>query len=199
MNSFEALSAEKLNANRIELCKSLNLDGLTPDIIEVKKSLDLLSIPLKVMIRCRPGNFIYNNSEVEKMLEDIKLIKKIGVKEIVFGALTKEKKIDIDLINKIVQKSIPMKTTFHKAIDKTENISNELEKLYGIHAIKSILTSGGEKTAVEGSKKIKELIKKHGKRFNFIVAGSVKKDNLIKIHEKIRANEYHGRDIIGTL
>ena len=59
-NYKEAISAEKLGANRIELCSSLNQDGLTPDKKSIKLLLTKLSTPLKIMIRPRQGNFIYS-------------------------------------------------------------------------------------------------------------------------------------------
>ena len=63
-NYKEAILAEQLGANRIELCSSLNQDGLTPDKKSIKLLLTKLSIPLKIMIRPRPGNFIYNEKGI---------------------------------------------------------------------------------------------------------------------------------------
>ena len=83
------MRAQKKGADRIELCKNLDEGGLTPNILDIKKAFDLLTIPLKVMIRCRPGNFLYNKKEIEKMLEDIQKVKALGIKEIVFGVIDK--------------------------------------------------------------------------------------------------------------
>ena len=44
--SYEyAMKAEKAGADRIELCKDLHLDGLTPDYETAKKTIDSLNIP----------------------------------------------------------------------------------------------------------------------------------------------------------
>jgi copper homeostasis protein len=198
-NAAEAISAQKLNADRIELCKSLELDGLTPNYVEIEKSLNFLSIPLKVMIRCRPGNFYYDDNDISKMIKQINLVKKLGVKEIVTGMLTRKNNIDITSVKKVADTAYPMKITFHKAIDKTDNIIQEMEKLIDIDPITSILTSGGEKNAIQGSLKIKELIKKYQGRFKIIAAGSINEINFKDVHLKIAAEEYHGRKIVGTL
>ena len=43
--SYEhALMAEKAGADRIELCKDLHLDGLTPDYESAKKTIDSLEL-----------------------------------------------------------------------------------------------------------------------------------------------------------
>lgn len=49
----------------------------------------LVSVPVYVLIRPRPGNFNYNSYEVDQMLEDIKISKEIGADGLVFGALNK--------------------------------------------------------------------------------------------------------------
>ena len=60
----EAILAEKRGAGRVELCDSLEYDGLTPTKQNIEKSIEFLSIPIKVMIRPRKGNFIYNEKEI---------------------------------------------------------------------------------------------------------------------------------------
>ena len=54
----EALKAESRGADRIEICSRLDLDGLTPSKDLVRKLVKRLSIPLKVMVRPRCGDFL---------------------------------------------------------------------------------------------------------------------------------------------
>jgi copper homeostasis protein len=54
----EAIKAEENGACRLELCSRLDLDGLTPDIELTKQVLEKVSIPIKVMIRPRGGDFV---------------------------------------------------------------------------------------------------------------------------------------------
>jgi Uncharacterized protein involved in copper resistance len=60
----QAIKAEKGGADQIELCKNLKDDGLTPDIDIVSKALNKVSVPIKIMVRPRKGNFIYSESEI---------------------------------------------------------------------------------------------------------------------------------------
>ena len=62
--SYEyAVKAEKAGADRIELCKDLHLDGLTPTYETAKRTIDELNIPVFILIRPREGNFNYSNEE----------------------------------------------------------------------------------------------------------------------------------------
>ncbi|MDA8752935.1 copper homeostasis protein CutC [Candidatus Marinimicrobia bacterium] len=188
--------AQKEGADRIELCKNLDEGGLTPSFLEIKKSFDLLTVPLKVMIRCRPGNFFYNKEEIDKMLEDLQKIKNLGIKEVVFGAIDENYQINISTMKIIADEAYPMSITFHKAIDLTLSIKKELKKLSKIENVKSILTSGGKNTAEEGESLLKELVIEFKGKFEIIVAGSVTQNNLQYLHKRINANEYHGRNIL---
>ena len=71
----QARKAEMLGANRLEICKDLHLDGLTPKIDVVNKIIKEVSIPIKVMIRPRSGNFVYNEFETLKMEQEINQFK----------------------------------------------------------------------------------------------------------------------------
>jgi copper homeostasis protein len=73
---------------------------------------------------------------------------------------------------------------------------NELDRLSTIQGVSSILTSGGEKTAIKGQTRLKNIIDRYGKRFNIIVAGSITHENFDKIHGLINAREYHGKNLI---
>ena len=92
-----------------------------------------------------------------------------------------------------------MAVTFHKAIDYTEDILFELNRLSKIDHISSILTSGGQSTAIQGASMITKMINNFGKRFTIIAAGSITNENLVQVHDLIDANEYHGKKIVCSL
>ena len=181
------------------MCKDLDLDGLTPDVNVIKNTLISVNIPIKVMIRPRAGNFVYYYDDVKKMEREIDLCKDLNIPEIVIGALTDSANIDIKLTDKLASRAYPMAVTFHKAIDYTEDILFELNRLSKIDYISSILTSGGEDSALKGASMITKMINKFGKRFTIIVAGSITNENLVQIHDLIKANEYHGKKIVCSL
>ena len=196
VESFEkALEAQNNGADRIELCENLSVGGTTPSYGTVKICLEKLNIPIFPMIRARGGNFVYSKDEIEIMKEDIKVFKDLGVKGLVLGCLTSDNKIDLELTKTLVNLAYPMEITFHKAIDEISNPLDYIEDLVNI-GIKSILTSGGKATALEGKDLINEMIKKSNGRLKIVVAGKVTKENLNELSNLISADEFHGKLIV---
>ncbi len=195
----EAVTAQDRGADRIELCSRLDLGGLTPERKVIKKILKSLSIPIKVMIRPRDGNFVYSENELTAMEKEIDICQSMGVQEVVFGILTSKGNVNLESSKKLAERASPMSVTFHKAIDASNNIMHGLQQLNSIAQISSILTSGGARTAMQGSKIISKIDEKFGRRFNIIAAGSITEKNLDMIDTEINVKEYHGRKIVGEL
>ena len=91
-------------AHRIELCRALEVDGLTPSK-EMMESAISLGIPVQVLIRPREGNFVYNEEEVQSMLCDIRLAKQLGANGVVIGALRQDGTIDEETIRRFVDEA----------------------------------------------------------------------------------------------
>ena len=66
-----AIAAEAGGADRIELCQALSEGGLTPSPALTKWCCENLKLEVMVLIRPRPGDFMYNETEFEIILEDI--------------------------------------------------------------------------------------------------------------------------------
>ena len=173
----EALIAEQLGADRIELCSSLEQDGLTPKRKTIKLLSKELTIPLKVMIRPRPGNFNYNETELVQMESDILFCKEQGIEEIVLGVLNGEQRVDLFSLERLVKFSSPMKITFHKAIDETVNIFEEIERLVNYKNITSVLTSGKGKFVLDNKALLIKIIEQFKNKINIILAGGIAKNN----------------------
>lgn len=198
-NLSQAINAEKNGADRIELCARLDLGGTTPSRELITACLEQLSIPIKVMIRPRGGNFIYSPSEIESMVKDIEICKLLGVPEIVTGILTLDNKVDINTMMSLSANVGEMPITFHKAIDEISDYKTAIEQLKKIPQVKYILTSGLATTAAEGINVLKEMIECGGNDITIIAAGKVTNDNIENLHTQLNANEYHGKLIVGKI
>lgn len=192
---LEALEAQELGAERVELCDNLSEGGTTPSYGTIKMVVEKLNIPAFVIIRPRGGDFYYTPEEIEIMKEDIKICKELGVKGVVIGALNRDNTINYDVIKEMIDLAKPMSITFHKAIDELENPVTEVKKLANL-GVNRILTSGTKETALEGKNILREMIKEAGEDIIIIVAGKVTKDNLNEISNLIPAKEYHGKKIV---
>jgi len=190
-NSYEsAINAELGGANRIELCKDLHLDGLTPDDEVVVNTINKLKIPVFILIRPREGDFNYSNEEFELMKADIVKFKEMGCKGIVSGVLNNDNTIDLERTKELMQLSRPLEFTFHRAFDKIVDPIKGLEELIEI-GVDRILTSGQEDSAIKGIGLIDKIIKIAANRIAIMPGSGVKSVN-IKDFIAIGANEIHG-------
>ncbi len=176
--SYEyALRAEKAGANRIELCKDLHLDGLTPEYNAAKNVIDILNIPVFILIRPRAGDFIYSDEEFELMKQDIVKFKEMGCKGIVSGVLNDDSSIDIERTKELIELSEPLEFTFHRAFDVVSDPLNEIENLIEI-GVTRILTSGQKNKAIEGLKLLKQLNVISKNRIIIMPGGGIKKNDI---------------------
>ena len=176
--SYEyALKAEKAGADRIELCKDLHLDGLTPDYESVKRTIDKLNIPVFILIRPRMGDFVYSNKEFELMKNDIVKFKEIGCKGIVSGVLNDDNTIDNERTKELVKLSKPLEFTFHRAFDKVKDPIKEIENLIKI-GINRVLTSGQKEKAIHGLVLLEQLNNISNNRIIIMPGSGISKNNL---------------------
>ena len=192
---IDAIEAEKRGADRIELCDNLSQGGTTPSYGTIKVALSNLKIPVFPIIRPRGGDFYYTPAEIEVIKEDIKVCKSLGAKGVVLGLLTKDKKIDFEVLSQLVELAKPMEVTFHKAIDELEDPTLVIDELINI-GVKRILSSGTKPTALEGKDMLNKMIEKAGDRLTIVVAGKVTKEILPEVSSLIPAKEYHGKVIV---
>ena len=187
--SYEyALKAEKAGANRIELCKDLHLDGLTPDYESAKRTIDSLNIPVFILIRPREGDFIYSNEEFELMKRDIIKFKEMGCKGIVSGVLNDDNSIDIERTKELVELSRPLEFTFHRAFDLVSDPFEEIENLIEIEVTR-ILTSGQKHKAIEGLELLEEFKNISKNRILIMPGSGISNMNFMKFNS---FNEIHG-------
>ena len=187
--SYEyAVKAEKAGADRIELCKDLHLDGLTPDYESAKRTIDTLNIPVFILIRPREGDFIYSDEEFELMKDDIIKFKEIGCKGIVSGVLNDDNSIDIERTKDLIELSRPLEFTFHRAFDVVNNPLIEIENLIEM-GVDRVLTSGQKKKAIDGLVLLKQLNNISNNRLVIMPGSGISKNNL-KDFELF--NEIHG-------
>jgi len=195
----EAVRAQELGASRLELCACLEVGGTTPDYDLIKKVMETVKIPVKVMIRPRGGNFIYTQKELSTMINNILKCKSLGVEEIVFGILTDNNEMNLTQTKDLAELADPMSITIHKAIDRVVDPEGTIKSLREIPNVVGVLTSGQAPTAVEGIRMLKKMLNSCGEDIELIVAGKVTPENLPFLIDEIGAKAYHGRKIVGSL
>ena len=93
------INAVEGGAERIELCESLNVDGLTPSWNLFRKvRAQFPHLIVHILIRPRKGDFIYTEKEKVAILKDICKAVEYGADGIVSGALLPDGSIDIPFL-----------------------------------------------------------------------------------------------------
>ena len=177
-------------AHRIELCRALEVDGLTPSK-EMMESVISLGIPVQVLIRPREGDFVYNEEEVQSMLRDIRLAKQLGANGVVIGALRQDGTIDEETIRRLVDEAKGLSITFHRAFDVCSQPLEALEKIISL-GCNRLLTSGQAASAEEGIPLLKQLVEQSAGRIIIMPGAGVNEKNARNILSATGAHEIHG-------
>ncbi|KAJ3984809.1 copper homeostasis CutC domain-containing protein [Lentinula detonsa] len=153
-----AMSAIRGGANRLEVCGNLALGGGTTPSLgllkAVQEAVESFQVPIMVMIRPRTGDFLYPESEMQIMIEDIRIFNENGVEGFVFGVLTEEGRVDVA---RTKRGSIQWLVCFHRAFDMTRDPMEAISDIMRIGGISRILTRQAQFSRVHPSQSLEIL------------------------------------------
>lgn len=192
--------AEEAGADRVELCAALGTGGLTPSIGTVAHALQVSSrIGVNVLIRQRPGDFVFDEDELAAMVADIRAVRALerpaGVAlGFVIGALLPDGSVDSRATRRLVEACGDAPVTFHKAFDQTPDRAAALEQLVAL-GIDRVLTSGGAPTAADGSDELAALVTQAGDRIVVLAGGGVRPGTVADLVRRTGVREVHLRAV----
>ncbi len=188
----DALIAQEAGAGRIELVTGLAEGGLTPGYAVIERVCKELKIPVNVMIRPHSRGFCYSEEDIEIMIEDISICKKLGAAGVVFGVLTSDHKIHNEHLNRLIHAADGLDITFHRAFDETDDQFAALEVIKEYPQISRILTSGGQSSAADASERLKRLHELTADSHLKIMAGAgLSVDNIKTFLDEVPVTEVH--------
>ena len=182
-------------------------DGITPSYGTAKQIKENIKLPLFCMIRPRGGNFVYNQNEINAMLDDIFiLVKYAKIDGIVIGCLNENNEIDIEtnkiLINKAREINKDIQITFHMAFDEIRNINVEYKKNIDILinlGFNRILTKGCKYDAFQGKNNIKMYLEYAKDKIIIMPGKGITNQNYKELVSFTGCKEIHGTKIVGVL
>ncbi len=185
----DILNAEAGGANSVEISHDLSVGGLTPDLDLVRRARDAAQLDIYVMLRPHARNFLYNARDIDEVLNSARLLAQSGIQGVVFGAVTAENRLDLELIAQVAQAAAPLPVTVHRALDFSHAPETALAGLVGI--VPRVLTAGPAPTAWEGRQALARWVSQFGARLRFVVSGGLKLEQLPEMIAQVGAHEYH--------
>ena len=145
-------------ADRLELCSALLAGGLTPYEGLLRQIRAESDIPVRCLMRPRPGDFLYTPEELELMRLQILSLKQAGADGFVIGCLTAEGDLDENAMKSLTDACGDSGITLHRCID----VSRDPVQTYGLAGklgIDTVLTSGAAASCRLGADTIADLIR----------------------------------------
>ncbi len=187
---FSAINAQAGGADRIELCDNLAQGGITPSAAKIKLAKKYLSIPIFVLVRPRPSDFLYSEYEFQTMLEDIDCAKQFNADGIVSGVLHRDGSLDLERTQQLVEATAPLPFTFHRAFDMCSTPALAMEELINL-GVQRILTSGQKTTALEGQSNIAQWVAQANRRIEIVAGSGIRANNIKHLLNIAGLNEFH--------
>lgn len=187
-----AQNALEGGAHRIELCRRLDVGGLTPSADDIKYCIHQLHLRTHVLVRPREGDFCYTREEYDSIRRDVGLCRQLGAHAVVVGFLTPDGRIDEERTRHIVQFAAPMQVTFHRAFDEVrQDPLDALEAVIrcGCHRI---LTSGCSPDAEQGIPTLRTLQAAAVGRITILAGAGITPANAARIVQETGVTEIHG-------
>ena len=194
--------AMQAGARRIELCDNLAVGGTTPSYGVTKAAVELAAnydTTIMTMIRPRGGDFVYDDLEIDIMLEDIRLTAQAGSQGVVFGALTADKKLDKANLEKLIAASKGMEIVFHMAFDELSD-EDQLEAIDWLSqaGVTRILTRAG----VSGDSLEKRfahydrILERAKGKIEILPGGGIDLDNRQTFIDQLGVTQLHGTKVV---
>ena len=145
-------------ADRIELCSALLAGGLTPFEGLLRQIKQESQIPVRCLMRPRPGDFLYTPEELELLKMQIHQLKAAGADGFVIGCLTADGDLDVEAMKPLVEACGDKGITLHRCIDVSRDVFQTYRDAQDL-GIDTVLTSGAAASCKAGMETIAALLK----------------------------------------
>lgn len=184
-----AINAAAGGADRLELCGDLIVGGVTPSMSLYERIKEKVGIPVHVLLRPRFGDFLYSEEEFEVLCRQAKWYRRVGADALVIGCLSAEGRLDKDQMGRLMEAAGELPITLHRAFDMCENLEEALEDAKKL-GVRTILTSGGCASALEGVKILGRLQEQSGE-VQIMAGAGVNARVIPEIYEQTGITVYH--------
>ncbi len=163
-------------ADRVELCQALSsTGGLTPSAGTIDAVLEAAGAGerVAVLVRPRPGGFVYDAEETALVSADIRDAVRRGAGGVVVGALTVAGQVDQAAMRRWIDAAGDADVVFHRAIDVVAEPASVVDALAAL-GVRRVLTSGGATRSIDGAELIEDIARRSAGRVEIMAGGGVR-------------------------
>jgi len=186
----EARAAEDGGADRLELLRDLEIEGLTPALGLVEDVLATVSIPVRAMVRESPNFSIRDDSELRLLRRYAEEFSKLPVDGLVLGFM-RDGSIDTSALELVIEDAGGCRVTFHRAIEAAADQRKAIGQLTRYSQIDRALISGGPGPWEARIAFLEELQRIVGARLRILTGGGVDEDALRLLANSELLQEFH--------
>ena len=186
----DAAEAEAGGADRLEVVREIERDGLTPPLDLVRSLLAATSLPLRVMVRESDGFGVTGPRELIALQRTFADLADLGVHGAVVG-FARDGTLDLDLMASVLSVAPGLPVTLHRAFDAVDNPEAAIDAALAFPQIDRILTSAGSGAWPERCERLTAWSRRAGPRITFLPGGGLDDEALKALAECPAVTEVH--------
>ena len=173
----DAREAAAGGADRLEVVREIERDGLTPSLDLVRAIQAEVPLPLRVMVRESGGFGISGPEELRALQRTFGILADLGVHGAVVG-FARDGRLDLDAIRAVLSAAPSLPVTLHRAFDTVADPLAAIDQALSVAQIDRILTSGGDGDWTARCGRFAQYAAHAGSRLTFLPGGGVDEDAL---------------------
>ena len=171
-SAADAAEAEAGGADRQEVVREIERDGLTPPLDLVRSIIAGTSLPLRVMVRESDGFGITGPRELMVLQRAFADLADLGVHGAVVG-FARDGALDLDLMAAVLSVAPGLPVTLHRAFDSVGDPQAAIDAALAFPQIDRILTSGGDGEWPERCERLTAWAHRAGPRISILPGGGL--------------------------
>ena len=186
----DARAAARGGADRLEVVRELERDGLTPDVDLVRAIAGETGLPLRVMVRESDGFTIGGPSELLRLQRACAAFAALGVDGVVVG-YARDGTLDMETTTAVLSVAPELCATFHRAFDAAADPLAALGRLAAAPQIDRLLTMGGTGGWEARCERLRQYGAAGGPRITVLAGGGIDEEGIRAIASARCVREVH--------
>jgi copper homeostasis protein len=168
----DAREAHAGGADRLEVVREIERDGLTPSLDLVRAIQSEVPLPLRIMVRESDGFGITSREELRTLQHVFADLADLGVHGAVVG-FARDGALDLGLIASVLSVAPGLPVTLHRAFDSVSDPEAAIDAALAFPQIDRILTSAGDGDWERRCERLRGWSRRAGPRLTLLPGGGL--------------------------